>query len=361
MSDQDRSKDGDAPSTADRTLLGVAPPRLESSADSPPHSPVFVRSGTSVANSEPGVWPQTPRAGHPPSSAANPSIVAQAPSATRGNSDNGGQAIDRAVRFTRSHPALWMALAPALLAVFTIAVLSARSPGPRSEHLANARRSAASPSPIEPHPAASSEQPTPGAISALEARAPESLNSREVLLLAEDRSERQRAKAGALFRKVMDSPALGKDPAIQSDLLRLADDPRTARDALAALAALEGPISADLLYEVWTRTPVQSDTTELARRLVSSTDVRAKASPALAVALELRAAETCQKYQTILPLALKDGDRRSLHLLAKLTSKRGCGPKKAQDCYACLRTPRDELSATLGAVKGRRPPSYGAP
>jgi hypothetical protein len=57
-------------------------------------------------------------------------------------------------------------------------------------------------------------------------------------------------------------------------------------------------------------------------------------------------------------LALKDGDRRALHLLTKLTNKRGCGPKKTDDCFACLREQSDELTATINAVKSRRPPSY---
>ena len=50
-----------------------------------------------------------------------------------------------------------------------------------------------------------------------------------------------------------------------------------------------------------------------------------------------------------------DGDRRSFHLLNKLTRKYGCGPNKRQDCYACLRDGKD-LDAALKAVKARREP-----
>jgi hypothetical protein len=114
------------------------------------------------------------------------------------------------------------------------------------------------------------------------------------------------------------------------------------------------------LYEVWTGTPVRNDATELARQLVYSADVRSKASPSLAVALELRSAEKCEQFQAALPHALKDGDRRVLHLLTKQVAKRGCGPKKADDCYACLRE-GDELTATINAVKSRRPPTFATP
>jgi hypothetical protein len=91
-----------------------------------------------------------------------------------------------------------------------------------------------------------------------------------------------------------------------------------------------------------------------------SADLRPKASPALAVALELRTAESCEQYRAILPEALKVGDRRAVHLLTKLNAKRGCGPKKNEDCFACLRAAKDELSATVNAVKSRHAPSYAA-
>jgi hypothetical protein len=148
---------------------------------------------------------------------------------------------------------------------------------------------------------------------------------------------------------------------VQLELLKWAGDAETARDALAAMAALNGPIGADLLYEVWAGTSARTESTELAHALVYSNDVRPKATPALAIALEVRQAETCEQFQAALPKALKDGDRRSLTPLMKLGNKRGCGPKKSQDCYACLRSQPDELAATINAVKSRRPPVFTAP
>lgn len=208
----------------------------------------------------------------------------------------------------------------------------------------------------QPHPAPVREESAAEELARLEARPPESLNARELSLLAAARGESLRANAKAVRDKVEKDPALGKDPALQSELLRLADDARTSTDALAAMAALDTPSGADLLYEVWTRTPMRTEATDLARALVYSPDVRPKASPALSIALDLRLAESCEQYRAILPKALKDGDRRSAPLLLKLSNKRGCGPKKHDDCYACLREPKDELSATINAVKSRRPP-----
>jgi hypothetical protein len=359
MSEHDDSRDAPR-GGADQTLLGVAPPRFESSAESPLRKPVFVRAGTSVADVEPPPVPPMALPSRPPLAAAADSESALQLAAGSSRAPDApwqvGQ-VERARRFLGGHPALWMLLAPALVAVAAVALLRATAVhhGAKLMHSVASAKTAAAQTP-ELSSETSAEE-----LSKLASRPPESLNARELALLADAHSERLRASAKALRSKVEANPALGKDPALQSELLRLADDTRTSADALAGMAALAAPIGADLLYEVWTRTPVRSDTTDLARALAYSTDVLPKASPALSVALELRLAESCEQYQVLLPKALKDGDRRSTHLLLKLSSKHGCGPKKNDDCYACLREQGDELKATINAVKSRRPPDYGAP
>jgi hypothetical protein len=357
MSEDDRSADEATRVAPDQTLMGVAPPRLESSAQSPLRSPVFVRSGTSVADVEPAPLPHLALPSRPPVAAAAPSDAAVQLGVPPDGAPAAPGQFERARRILSSHPALWMLLAPGLLAVSAVLVLRARAtPRPQSEKPAVA----AANDPVQPSPPASRQETSAAELAKLEARPPESLNARELAVVADAREATLRASAKALRLRLEANPALGKDPALQSDLMRLADDARTSTDALAAMAAVEAPIGADLLYEVWTRTAVRTDATDLARALVYSTDMRPKASPALAVALDLRAAESCEQYKAVLPKALKDGDRRSAHLLAKLNGKRGCGPKKSDDCYACLREPGDELKATINAVKSRRPPEFGA-
>jgi hypothetical protein len=254
--------------------------------------------------------------------------------------------------------ALWMVLVPALLAGAVFMILLVSLAGARAKPAPVAVTNAPAPA-VDASPASQvPEKPAAKAVAELERRAPETLSSSELMSLAQGRAERAQEAARALQRKVEAEPALARDKALQSELLRFANDDETAREALAIMTKLEPPIGAELLYEVWTGTASRTDTTDLARALVYSTDVRPKASPALAVALELRAAETCEQYKTVVPKALKDGDRRSLHLLTKLLNKRGCGPKKTDDCFACLREQPDELVATINAVKSRRPPSY---
>lgn len=350
-------------------MLGVAPPRIDSTVESPARSPVFVRSGTSVSDVDPSPLPRMVLPSRPPAAFVTGAAgVSEAPGALP--AAGGGKAwalamLNVPARVAGKQFPLWQVLVPGLVVTLTLAVLLVKLIGSAATApLARAPSGAVTPAgkltPVgEVAPAAKpgAAKPVP-ALTGLEGKAPETLSSSELLRLAEGRVEREREAARALRLKLQDTPALAKDKASQSELLRLAGDPDTARDALAAMTQLEAPIGADLLYEVWTGKSVRNDTTELARTLVYSTDVRPKASPALSVALDLRLAETCPQFQTAMPKALKDGDRRALHLLTKLLNKRGCGPKKNEDCFACLREQKDELTATINAVKSRRPPSY---
>jgi hypothetical protein len=195
-------------------------------------------------------------------------------------------------------------------------------------------------------------------VASLEAKAPESRSADEVLTLATVASERERAAAKDFRDKLAREPSAVKSKVALAELRKLTADPTTAQDALAAVAALPGPLGADLLYEIWTATPNRTDTTELARALLYSHDVRAKASETLSVALDLRVAESCASNRALMPRALLAGDRRSLPLLLKLQRKQGCGPNKKQDCFLCLRDDgKEQLDAAITAVKARKAPN----
>ena len=198
------------------------------------------------------------------------------------------------------------------------------------------------------------EQAVPNATE-LEAKSPESLSADEVLLLSDVRLERER-RAATLFREKLErDPLLLKDKGVLTQLRKLAVDPNTAHEGLAAVAGLPGPQSADLLFEFW-MTTLNRSAAELARALLLSRDVRAKASGALSVALELRLAETCDANRELLPKAGQVGDQRSIQPLNKLKRKQGCGPNKKQDCFPCLRD-GDQLDAAITAAKARRAPN----
>jgi hypothetical protein len=368
MSERDPSQGGKPPSEPKvaGTLLGVPAPRVENSPDSGLlRSPVFVRSPSAVADD--GAPPPLPRMALP----SRPLVPLVAPGASHPppvERPTGlswfGAVLRLPVSIAGGELSLWMVLAPTLLAVAggVVLIAAVARSGHQASRVATPTGSAVAGVAAVPSAAtkAVKEKPKQGLLAELEGRSPESLSASELVKLAEGRAERQRDAAKSLRDKVEDEAGLIKDKAVQDDLLRMAADSETARDALAAMTEAEAPIGPDLLYEVWTGTTAKTDATELARALVYSKDIRPKASPALAVALDLRVAEKCEQFKAVLPRALKDGDRRVLHLLTKLTAKRGCGPKKNEDCYACLREPADELTATINAVKSRKAPAYSA-
>ncbi len=363
MSDSDRPP-GSGQSPADRTLLGVAPPKLESSPELGSRSPVFVRSGTSVAP-EAEQPPPLPRMALPsrpaltspdgkPLSELPPPLISAVPVAT-GQGPREGSTWARVRDAARLHPALWMVGAPVVAALAVVLIVAATAPAKAPRASAAVVEKAAAPAPIE----AAKVPQSSAAVSANASGADAQSSTSGELLESADRSAASRQeKADALATKLASSPDLAQDLAIQTELLALAADPLTARRALAAMTKLNGSLGPDLLYEVWTGTPARNDTTELARSLVYSKDVSAKASPALAVALELRSAETCEEQAAILPKAAASADRRSVHLLTKLLAKRGCGPKKTEDCFACLRAQQPQLTAAIDAAKARRAPTF---
>jgi len=193
------------------------------------------------------------------------------------------------------------------------------------------------------------------AIGVLEHQRPEDRGTEEALALAAGKVAQEISSVSKLRARLASDPGLAKDPKVIADLRRMAQEPDTSRDALAAMAALPGPISADLLYDVWTSTPEHSTATELAQALLMGRDVRPKASPALVIALDLRQAETCEANAKVLERAVDVGDKRSFAPITRLLRRNGCGPTKHDDCFVCLRD-GDLLKRALTAVKMRREP-----
>jgi len=255
--------------------------------------------------------------------------------------------------------------APLVLASLLIVVLLALEPAAKPVSANPAPSAAAPPALVEavaapaPAPAAPPE-PDSAALAALEGKSPDSLSVAELLLLNQARASKKRDEARALSLKLQQQPELAKDEAVQAQLLRFAGEPATADSALGAMAEVHSPVGPDLLYEVWTSRSVPAGSAELARALLYSRDVRAQVSPALAAALALRSADSCEAVQAALPKALSDGDRRSLAPLAKLNSRRACSAKNTGDCNPCVRGPMKPVVAAVTAVKGRRAPSFPA-
>lgn len=353
------------PSFASPSARDIEPPRPLSYRAPPHHSDSEPAENTEIMAARGAVLPPS----DPPelrgaSLLTAPSLVA---------------ALRQRVRFAGGEVPLWSLLAPMVMLLSLGSAFAAAALGGRGDNEQPATRGEAPPSPSvtavppltsamasalaepppAPEPTATTQAPALPASAtdteALEARRAEELTKDEALALAAARRTREVARIVLLRQKLKRDPGLFKDAALMAELRRAAEDPLTAPDALSAMAEAPGPLSADLLYEMWTGTVARNSATELARSLVFSKEVRAKASPELAIALDLRIAETCEQNRELLPRALDKADRRSLSLLAKLSRRYGCGPNKRVDCYACLREDK-AVEDAIAAVKKRREP-----
>ncbi len=214
------------------------------------------------------------------------------------------------------------------------------------------------PSPVTSASAATPLGPSTHERERLNQLAPEERTVAEAVLVAHHRRSQRTEEVAQLGEEMRQAPELVRDPARLRRLREYTTDPATAFAALTAMAALPGPESADLLYQMWVGRKERTEVTVLASELVYSKDVLPKASAALRVALDLRRARECEQAAAVLPRAIDVGDRRSVRVLAELMRYTpGCGPNKLSDCNDCLHH-SDALMQAIRAVAAREAPKY---
>jgi serine/threonine-protein kinase len=130
-----------------------------------------------------------------------------------------------------------------------------------------------------------------------------------------------------------------------------------------AYALLEGPLGergVDALIELTARPPGRDgrdarDHRARAAKSLAKPDVRAHASAAAAVYLDLKSAQSCTQKKELLSRVQEEGDARTLPLLKQLKATRGCGFFNRSDCWPCLRR-EPALEDATTAVESRATP-----
>jgi chemotaxis protein histidine kinase CheA len=158
------------------------------------------------------------------------------------------------------------------------------------------------------------------------------------------------------FAASLRAPSASAAPNAMGRFMGYAISPETMLPAFRQLSELPGSRGPDVLFAVWEKAPGGSRSSTLAHQLLHSTDQRAKATPSLLTALDLRAATSCEDYLRLLPAVLRDGDQRCSATLRALKHTDGCGDDGQQDCYPCLREGR-QLDQALEAIEKRPPPA----
>lgn len=146
------------------------------------------------------------------------------------------------------------------------------------------------------------------------------------------------AKSVAAYRHALRlDPGLSKDPEVVADVRRAADDPASSNTALMLASQRFGATGPDLLYDVWTDdAAAHRAAADEARALLENASVRAKATPALAILLKLRDADSCGEAKDLLPEANRNADSRAVPVLRRFKPHRGCGFLGLGSCNACL-------------------------
>lgn len=227
--------------------------------------------------------------------------------------------------------------------------LASATPAPRAA--APEPSPSAPPSPTPP----AAEPQGQSSIEAIESRPPRERSVDDVLALGTADAAKKRSAVIDERAKASQNELYAGSPELGSKLKSAALDPDTLREALATMAKLPHPAGADLLYQVWTTRKKTDPGAALAESLLTTDEVRKRASPALLVVLDLRAAETCDAAKEAVTRAAEHADRRAVSLLSRFNQKKGCGEGKRDDCWPCLRE-GDELKAAVKAALGRAPP-----
>jgi hypothetical protein len=161
------------------------------------------------------------------------------------------------------------------------------------------------------------------------------------------------AALGVARRLVEVAPKTATDDDVRRVLLLAANGPPdAAAQAFDLIATRLGSAGPDLLFELVTTTGTAKYPKERAAKLIDDPAVRALASPALLVALDLKAALPCAR-KPLLARARDAGDARALAYLKPLMATTGCGFFHRGDCYECLGN-RAELKEALAAIEARR-------
>ena len=124
----------------------------------------------------------------------------------------------------------------------------------------------------------------------------------------------------------------------------------------AAFALLEGGMGArgaDIAYDLVTTPNVRQWVQSRAETFLQSAGFEKVASPGLRAIVKLRYSAGCDEKRALLADLKKNSDERALFELVPLQDKTGCGARKKDDCYPCLRTSND-LDDAITAVRGRK-------
>jgi serine/threonine-protein kinase len=150
-------------------------------------------------------------------------------------------------------------------------------------------------------------------------------------------------------------PGTASDPKLLEEVRNaaLAGGP-AADEAFALLESSLGSAGPDILYDLVYTTLAQQypAAAKRASRALATPDVRTRFNQGLLMAMDLRAANTCDKIKALLPRASDQAGTRALAVLKAYAPTKGCGFLGTRDCWPCVHKD-GSLAKTIAAVEDR--------
>ena len=269
--------------------------------------------------------------------------------------------------------ARWLAAAPALIALLVVLAVALRSRGATAaleaavaaEGASGGASSARARAPVPeeedrapPEELAAARQRGEAGLEDLARRYPKDPAVLRALLL--EHAAQPRGQSGALSaaRRLLEiAPGAAGDEDLRRVVISAAGGPPdVASQAFDLMAGPMGSDGLDLLYDLALKSPALK---ERAMRLLGGPNALQRATPALRVAYELRAASSCDARKALLARAAEDGDRRAVEVLTPLTvaKSRGCGVFGLGRCPAPCAAIAANIKKAIQAIEARGTPS----
>lgn len=149
------------------------------------------------------------------------------------------------------------------------------------------------------------------------------------------------------------APPMVQEDAIQQVVLRAANGPPDVMElAFDLMEDGMGQAGSELIYTIAITDKMGKLPKERAEKALLAEKARKNATPALLIAVDLRATKSPCERKKLFARARDEGDGRSLPFLTPLLSSDGCGFLGTGDCYKCLGG-RGDLREAVTAIQTR--------
>lgn len=164
--------------------------------------------------------------------------------------------------------------------------------------------------------------------------------------------ERRSDAVDMIGKAIQKNPDTRKDPAVASTLWVAAQDDKSQDKAFALLEGPMGAKGADIIYDLVITDGVKHKVVSRSEKWLAGEQFQKNSSPALNIAVALRAAKSCRQRRGLLLRAKNVGDKRALPYLHRFASPTGCGRGGRGDCNPCLRKD-DQLKQAIETIEKR--------